>query len=445
MSQLVHDEVFDDVTLPEPDRRATRHVFLITYSQADPVYTKQSFADLVLRAIRETGQNCVVEKWVCAKERHRNGGHHFHMSVKLQRQRRWLQIKEFLLREFDMSVHFSNKQKEGKEISLYDGAYWYTVKGNDFIVSEGHPEVKRPDDEEEEEAKLTNMEFMRLIVQMELRTVLQVQATAKRNIDASQEALYAFLANKSKQRIAELVETAWEIEEAPAKQARLESDRIQILRDCETEACTCTEPLLWQHMANQVLQLNGIGVDSYSQAVLAALTLGRGKFRNILHVGETNRAKTFLIQPLKLIYNAFNNPSRATFNWIGVDTAEVILLNDFRWGKDILPWEQILLLLEGDIVKFPAPKNKYGADIELSLDTPIFATSRAEIEFQGGSASPYQIEQENAMMRSRWKTFHFTHEFTENSQVNCPPCKHCYAGFIFCSNVDLDSFDDPIN
>ena len=228
-------------------------------------------------------------------------------------------------------------------------------------------------------------------------------------------------------------------------QTRLELDRIQILRACENEPCSCETPLKWQEMANQVLILNGIGIDTYSQAILAALTLGRGKFRNILHIGETNRAKSFLIQPLKLIYNAFNNPSRASFNWIGVDTAEVILLNDFRWGRDVLPWEQILLLLEGDIVKFPAPKNQFGADIELSVDTPIFATSRSEIEFKSGNVDPAQVEQENAMMRSRWKAFHFTYEFSEEQQVACPPCKHCYAAFIFCSNVDLDNFDDPIN
>ena len=87
-----------------------------------------------------------------------------------------------------------------------------------------------------------------------------------------------------------------------------------------------------------------------------------------------------------------------------MNTAEVILLNDSRWGRDALPWEQILLLLEGDIVNILAPKNQFGADIEFFVDTPI--------EFKSGNVDTAQVEQENAMMRSRWKVFHFTYEFS---------------------------------
>lgn len=450
MSQPINvdvlDPVFDDVEFPELERRATREVFLITYSQARPDVTKESFADIVTNAIEATGNEVVVEKWVCAKERHRTDGFHFHMTVKLDRQKRWVRIKEYVTEHHGIVLHFANKRKAAGESSLYEGAYKYTVKGGDFIRSEGHPEVRESDAEEEEEvSKLSNLDFMKLAVQMDLHTVLQVQAAARHNADANQESLLAFLATRTKGRVADILEMAWDIEGAPAKLARMELDRLSILRECERLACTCETPMLWQTLANQVLQLNGIGIDTYTQAVLAAITLGRGKFRNILHIGGTNRAKSFLIQPLKLIYKAFNNPSRASFNWIGVDTSEVILLNDFRWGRDVLPWEQVLLLLEGDIVKFPAPKNQYGSDIEMKVDTPIFATSRAEIEFKSASLEPAQVAEENEMMRSRWKTFSFTHKFTEDRQITCPPCKHCYAAFIFCVNVNLDEFDDPIN
>ena len=67
---------------------------------------------------------------------------------------------------------------------------------------------------------------------MNLRTVLEVQATAKRNAEANQEALLKFLSTKSKGRVADILEMAWDIEEAPAKLARMELDRISILREC---------------------------------------------------------------------------------------------------------------------------------------------------------------------------------------------------------------------
>ena len=433
---------YEDVTFEELPQRATREVFLMTYSQADAQYTKEGISEIVVNAFQESG-NAIVEKWVCAKEPHRNGGFHFHIALKLDRQKRWLRVKEYIERNHGILFHFSNKQKEAGETTLYDGAYSYVIKGGDFIVSEGHPEVLQA--EEDKSNKLKNLDFMKLVVQMDLRTVLQVQAVANANAKAQQEGLLAFLASKSKARVAEIISLAWDIEEAPGKLKRLQSDRLQILRDCAELPCTCPEPNMWQQLASQVLALNNIGIDTYTQAVLAALTLGRGKFRNILHIGATNRAKSFLVQPLKVIFKAFQNPAHGTFNWVNVETAEVILLNDFRWARDVLPWEQMLLLLEGDAVRFPAPKNQFREDIEFEHDTPIFATSRGPVEYKSGSLDPAEVEMENAMMRSRWKPFHFSYEFTEAAQVTCKPCKHCYASFIFLVDVDVDALDDPIN
>ena len=96
MSQEANaDLFFEDIEFPELGRRDTRAVFLITHSQAAAELTKERFADIVLEAILQSGQGLNVEKWVCSKERHRNGGMHFHMSAKLNRQKRWLGIKEY--------------------------------------------------------------------------------------------------------------------------------------------------------------------------------------------------------------------------------------------------------------------------------------------------------------------------------------------------------------
>ena len=425
------ENVFDCLTLPALLPRSTREVFLITYPQCAAHYTKESLSDIVIGAL----QNGVarVEKWVCAKEAHRLGGHHFHITVKLDRQKRWANVKRDVERDHpDIRLHFSAKQKEAGEESLYDGAYWYTVKGLDFITSPDHPIVCRKKDDKEE--KLKNIDFLKLVVQMDLKTMLQVKAVCKRNADANQEALKSFLANRGEARTSELINLAWDIEEAPSKLKRLETNRIQMLRDAAATHCTCPSPALWHGLALQVLRRNNIPVDTYTQALLASLTLGRGKFRNIMLIGNTNCAKTFMLKPLTDIYMAFENPSRSSFNWVGVDAKEVILLNDFRWGSDVIPWEQFLLLLEGDTVHFPVPKSFFKADIALKIDTPIFATSRTEITYKGGEESL----QENAMMQSRWKVFKFTYQFSEQEQVKCPPCKQCFAHFIFCANIADD-------
>ena len=100
----------------------------------------------------------------------------------------------------------------------------------------------------------------------------------------------------------------------------------------------------------------------------------------------------------------------------------------------------MLLLLEGDEVHSPSPKNHFSEDITLTWDTPIFATSRSHIEYHSTSINTEEIVKENAMMCCRWKQFTFTHEFKEREQVNCEPCKRCYAGFLFLTDIDIDNF-----
>ena len=84
-------------------------------------------------------------------------------------------------------------------------------------------------------------------------------------------------------------------------------------------------------------------------AVKDLLLHGRGKNRNLLLTGPTNCGKSFLLNPLKVIYQTFCNPATGTFAWVGVGRAECILLNDFRWSLQIIPWHDLLLMLEGDV------------------------------------------------------------------------------------------------
>ena len=63
--------------------------------------------------------------------------------------------------------------------------------------------------------------------------------------------------------------------------------------------------------------------------------------------------------------------------------AKVFLLNDFRWSKDLIPWHDLLLLLEGETVKLPARNNMYCEDIVISADVAIFATSKSSVEHRG--------------------------------------------------------------
>ena len=98
------------------------------------------------------------------------------------------------------------------------------------------------------------------------------------------------------------------------------------------------------------------------------------------------------------------------------EKAKVFLLNDFKWSKNI-PWLDILLLLEGETVKLPAPKKIYSEDIAISNDVAIFATTKSSIKHRGHyNASD---DRETEMMAARRKAMSFAINFLHKSKKIC--------------------------
>ena len=95
--------------------------------------------------------------------------------------------------------------------------------------------------------------------------------------------------------------------------------------------------------------------------------------------------------------------------WLGIESAEVVLLNDFRWKASLIPWCEFLQVLEGDTVHFPTPKNQMSKDIVLEKDTPFFNTE---------------------MMNVRWRMFKLHKQIPRDEQRGINPCGHCFAELL---------------
>ena len=61
----------------------------------------------------------------------------------------------------------------------------------------------------------------------------------------------------------------------------------------------------------------------------------------------------------------------------------MIVLQDFRWSSKLICWKELLFLLEGENVKLPSPKNQFASYVCINTDIPIFATSKAKVQFVG--------------------------------------------------------------
>jgi len=81
----------DDFIVPSKKR-----TYLITYSQADEERypMKESFAEVVVEAFKSVGQgNGTIVYYAVAKESHKDGNVHYHMSIKLSTPQSWKPIK----------------------------------------------------------------------------------------------------------------------------------------------------------------------------------------------------------------------------------------------------------------------------------------------------------------------------------------------------------------
>ena len=152
-----------------------------------------------------------------------------------------------------------------------------------------------------------------------------------------------------------------------------------------------------------------------------------GKYRNIILVANSNCGKTFLLKLLTKIYQCFTYPTSGTFDWAGAEKSECVISNDFRWSDKIIPWPDLLNLLEGEPVQVPVPKTHYVENPYWRKRTPIFATSKSRIrKCELGQTDEVETE----VMESRWNFSVFRQQFTADTIVNIQPCARCFAKLV---------------
>jgi len=441
--------------------RDTRYVYLITYSQADleKFPRRLDFANAVQLSF-SVASSASVQQWCCSLEEHERGGYHYHMAIKLEKKQRWMPVKRFLGNHFHISVHFSSVHHN------YYSAWKYVTKSDEvYEESPDHPDLtseprtnsaskakiskrrallreqslEESDVEDVEgtneatnkppkkKKRLTPLLVSDIILAKNITSQTELLALAQEQREEGKTDLAEFILNKQPTAIPHLIQKSWEMYNAKAKLDRATKSRIQILQDAQRSPCVTACRGQWLECANEIFVNNCIASNTFSEAVKELLKKGRGKYRNIMLIGAANCGKTFLLNPLNKIYDTFTNPASGTFAWVGAEDAECIFLNDFRWSEKIIPWHDLLLMLEGQEVHLPAPKTHFARDATFIRDTPIFATSKYPLVYiKSGSID----NRESEMMSCRWRIFAFNFQIPEQRQRIVPSCPRCFADLI---------------
>ena len=446
--------------MDEIDKSKPRRTYLITYSKADFLKfpTRESFAKAIVAVFSSKRSKVVPQHWACCLEKHSDGGYHYHVALKLSVPKRWLEAKRALEAEHGIVVNFSDH--EG-----YYTAYQYINKYDDKVYhSTGHPDLheigspktkrcqqlyrKRRGDKMNEpteentaecstsskrKRKLSNLEVADFTVEKGIKSETELLAIANEQKEEGKKDLADFVLSRTSKCLNDLIQQTWKMKGASSTLEREKTSRMDMIRKAASVECATACEGRWLECAQEVLVKNKVHPIVFAAALRELLLLGRGKYRNIIIVGPTNCGKTFLLKPLELIFATFLNPAADKYAWVGADKPEIILLNDFRWSKELIEWKSFLLLLEGDVVKLPAPKNHFSTDVCISNDIPVFATSKSTIKYRGSYNA--QDQAEDAMMASRWKVFSFFHSIPENEQKDVAPCSKCFAELVLMGEI----------
>jgi hypothetical protein len=235
----------------------------------------------------------------------------------------------------------------------------------------------------------------------------------------NQRSLLEFLL--SRKDLPQLMARIHKCEAAPVQAVRLRKTRLQLLEDACRVECTCQEPQQWIRAAEQVVCLSGYMNHEVQVAVFGALQKGRAKQRNIFIIGDTNRAKSFVLKPLTLIYSAFSPPDTGSHQLADLKGSEIIWLNDFEYDPSFLVWRKFKDFLEGSPLHVAVPKTQ-GSNYTFGSDAPVVGTSPRAIR--------HPDRKETQQMDSRIVYFRF-HVFWDPQ--TCPeikPCASCCAQWL---------------
>ena len=167
----------------------------------------------------------------------------------------------------------------------------------------------RLNSEKRKKKQMSSYELSEIVVAKRIKTRTELLALAREQKLESKTDIAEFIINRGSKVVAEIFESAWEMEDAQKTLERQRKGRLQLLQEARLGECVENCNGDWLICAREVLERNGVEESYFAEQVYELLDKGRGKYRNIKIVGVANCGKTFLLNPLNVIYNTFWNVS----------------------------------------------------------------------------------------------------------------------------------------
>ena len=152
-------------------------------------------------------------------------------------------------------------------------------------------------------------ELSEIIMAKNIKTRTELLALVREQKLEGKTDIAAFIVNRGSKVVSDVLQMAWEMEGAKETPQRQRKSRLELLEEAIRGKCVENCNGQWLKCACEVLQRNGVEESYFAERVYELLNKGRGKYTNIMILGVANCRKTFLLNPLNVIYNTFCNPA----------------------------------------------------------------------------------------------------------------------------------------
>ena len=284
-----------------------------------------------------------------------------------------------------------------------------------------------------QEPRMTEYELWPLVVESGIQNTVDDRQAHLRLMKYVKEhcsaATCAFVF-KNRARLPALIDDIWRWESIGAVVAAAERTLSDMMTAAMLAPCTCGGS--WTRFAAFALDTNRIDVTSLCKSVLRALKEGRSPTCPIVTLAGISggEGKSFFLKGLAAVVgqeHVFWTPTHPSFPLHGVEDAKVVILDEFRFTKSVVPLATQCLWFDGSAVPVAKPQTAQAATSHMTYRgrAPIFiTTSKKEADLLAQAE-----DGDAAMVMRRLQVFSFT---TRVAKPGCsiPNCAYCFATFV---------------
>ena len=422
-------------------------------------FTHQGIVDAVLEALHaQQGAKYSALRFdlmAVFRERHRSGEAHYHVAIRGSRCFRFGPLKKLLLAQSGLASHWSTSHdcyascvgygyvptpaKPMAELDptpllwAHSGSHPPLAEASrkpmtaDAVSKRREQGRLRRAEEGKGEQRFQEVDLWPIVVNERILATTNAGARVVEYAKRCGGPSMVSFCFQNEHRLADIVAKCWRFENAEECVKNDGKPREAFLREALEKPCCCGGR--WTSAALQLFDKNGLDPARWCSAVLTSLQQGRQKGSLVCHVGASgDEGKSFLFGPLPEVFGEGQifSPVKSGFPLVGLDRCRVVLLDDWRFGEDILSYNVQLLWFEGKPIIIARPQNQSTGHLRYQDDAPIFITTlEANLDKVHKGLLPGDV----AMMKKRLIVFRFVAKL-ENPDRTIRACARCFADFV---------------